>query len=161
MPVILFLRPRSGTSFPSRDDAARRPTHPAKRRPAYPTQVMERSPDQPCPCTTPDINRTSSRRASISELRRDQSSTSPSYARFHALRNLLRDAYLELLNDTAAGRELGANEASLRMRRDLLFTLVEGAVLTRRGDPSRSTAELAQATADVALRIAGVAVGRV
>ncbi|MCX5410167.1 hypothetical protein OHA37_00085 [Streptomyces sp. NBC_00335] len=65
------------------------------------------------------------------------------------------------MNDTAAGRELGANEASLRMRRDLLFTLVEGAVLTRRGDPSRSTAELAQATADVALRIAGVAVGRV
>ncbi|MFZ3491756.1 TetR/AcrR family transcriptional regulator [Streptomyces sp. 5.8] len=83
------------------------------------------------------------------------------YARFHTLRNHLREAYLELLNDTAAGRELGADEASLRMRRDLLFTLVEGAVLTRRCDPTRSTAELAQATADAALRIAGVAVARV
>lgn len=79
------------------------------------------------------------------------------YARFHGLRDHLREAYLDLLKETAASRELGADEASLKLRSDLLFTLVEGAVLTRRCDPRRSTAELAQATADAALRIAGVA----
>ncbi|MGW7029128.1 helix-turn-helix domain-containing protein [Streptomyces xanthophaeus] len=83
------------------------------------------------------------------------------YARFHDLRGLLREAYLGLLKSTAAGRELGAVDASLRLRNDLVFTLVEGAVLARRCDPARPTADLAQATAHAALRIAGVETARV
>ncbi|WP_420834009.1 TetR/AcrR family transcriptional regulator [Streptomyces antarcticus] len=83
------------------------------------------------------------------------------YARFHELRKHLREAYLELLKATGAGCTPGADEASLRLRNDLMFTLVEGAVLTRRCDPARSTADLAQATADAALRIAGIDAARV
>ncbi|MGW7064945.1 helix-turn-helix domain-containing protein [Streptomyces sp. NPDC054904] len=83
------------------------------------------------------------------------------YARFHGLRESLRDVYLSLLRETAAERELGIKEASLRLRNDLVFTLVEGAVLARRCDPTRPTADLAQETADAALRIVGVHAARV
>ncbi|MFZ3551714.1 helix-turn-helix domain-containing protein [Streptomyces sp. 4.24] len=83
------------------------------------------------------------------------------HARFHLLRTQLREAYLELLKGTAAGRELGADEASLRLRNDLVFSLVEGAILARRCDLARSMADLAQATADAALRIVGVEGARV
>lgn len=78
------------------------------------------------------------------------------HTRFHNLREHLREAYLKLLENTAPGHELSSDQASLRLRNDLVFTLTESAVLAHRCAPGRSIAELADATADAALRIAGI-----
>ncbi|THA53141.1 TetR/AcrR family transcriptional regulator [Streptomyces sp. A1136] len=81
------------------------------------------------------------------------------FARFHDMREQLRDAYLELLESIASDSGLGVDGAALSLRNDLVFTLVEGAVLARRCDSARSTGDLAQATADAALRIVGLKTG--
>ncbi|MBO1331772.1 TetR/AcrR family transcriptional regulator [Streptomyces sp. VRA16 Mangrove soil] len=76
------------------------------------------------------------------------------FAGFHAVRDELKDAYRQLLADTAVGSTLVKGELGLRT--DLLFGLIEGVILVRRSDPDRSVAVFAAATADAALRIAGV-----
>ncbi|MGW6405182.1 TetR/AcrR family transcriptional regulator [Streptomyces sp. NPDC055134] len=73
---------------------------------------------------------------------------------FHTLRTELRSSYGELLSVTEAGSPLGAEELSLRT--DLVFGLTESVILIRRADPGRPPQALAEATADAALRVAGV-----
>ncbi|RFC77804.1 TetR/AcrR family transcriptional regulator [Streptomyces sp. AcE210] len=73
---------------------------------------------------------------------------------FHQVRTELKASYGELLADTEPGAALGAEELALRT--DLLFGLTESVILIRRADPARERAALAVATADAALRIAGV-----
>ncbi|MFE2727794.1 TetR/AcrR family transcriptional regulator [Kitasatospora sp. NPDC059327] len=75
------------------------------------------------------------------------------FAAFHRVRSELKDFYQELLAATAAGAALGA--AELTLRTDLLFGLTESVILIRRAD--RDPGALAVATADAALRVAGVA----
>lgn len=76
------------------------------------------------------------------------------FAGFHAVRAELKDAYRQLLADTTAGGALAKSELDLRT--DLLFGLIEGVILVHRSDPERSVSVFAEATADAALRIAGV-----
>ncbi|MFD5121125.1 TetR/AcrR family transcriptional regulator [Streptomyces sp. NPDC058385] len=73
---------------------------------------------------------------------------------FHRVRTELKASYGELLAGTEPGAALGAEELTLRT--DLLFGLTESVILIRRADPARDPAALAVATADAALRIAGV-----
>ncbi|MET7985131.1 MULTISPECIES: helix-turn-helix domain-containing protein [unclassified Streptomyces] len=76
------------------------------------------------------------------------------FAGFHAVRAELKDTYRQLLAATAAGGALAKSELDLRT--DLLFGLIEGVILVRRSDPQRPVPAFAEATADAALRIAGV-----
>ncbi|MHC3472042.1 TetR/AcrR family transcriptional regulator [Streptomyces sp. 7R007] len=76
------------------------------------------------------------------------------FAGFHAVRAELKDAYRQLLAATAAGGALAKSE--LELRTDLLFGLIEGVILVHRSDPERPVSAFAEATADAALRIAGI-----
>ncbi|MEU7123281.1 TetR/AcrR family transcriptional regulator [Streptomyces zaomyceticus] len=76
------------------------------------------------------------------------------FAVFHRLRAELKDSYAGLLAATEPGAALGPEERALRA--DLLFGLTESVILIRRADPARDSAALAAATADAALRVAGV-----
>ncbi|MFJ6389741.1 TetR/AcrR family transcriptional regulator [Streptomyces sp. NPDC091972] len=76
------------------------------------------------------------------------------FAGFHAVRAELKDAYRQLLAATAEGSALAKSE--LELRTDLLFGLIEGVILVRRSDPERPVPAFAAATADAALRIAGI-----
>ncbi|MFH8736389.1 TetR/AcrR family transcriptional regulator [Streptomyces sp. NPDC017964] len=73
---------------------------------------------------------------------------------FHQVRTELKASYGELLAGTEPGAALGAEELALRT--ELLFGLTESVILIRRADPARDASALAVATADAALRIAGV-----
>ncbi|WP_330329564.1 TetR/AcrR family transcriptional regulator [Streptomyces sp. NBC_00536] len=79
--------------------------------------------------------------------------------RFRRMRTELRDAYRALLRATAAGAALGRDAAGLALRNDLVFGLIEGVTLVHRSDPGRPVEAFAKATADAALRIAGVPLG--
>lgn len=76
------------------------------------------------------------------------------FAAFHRVRAELKDVYGQLLAATAPGTALDA--ADLTVRTDLLFGLTESVILIRRSAPGRDTTALAAATADAALRVAGV-----
>ncbi|MFK3728769.1 TetR/AcrR family transcriptional regulator [Streptomyces sp. NPDC088090] len=76
------------------------------------------------------------------------------FAGFHRLRSELKSAYTGLLSATAPGADLAPQELTLRA--DLLFGLTESVILIRRADPDRDPGALAGATADAALRVAGV-----
>jgi AcrR family transcriptional regulator len=76
------------------------------------------------------------------------------FAGFHAVRAELKDTYRQLLSATAAGGALAKTELDLRT--DLLFGLIEGVILVHRSDPQRPVSAFAEATADAALRIAGI-----
>jgi AcrR family transcriptional regulator len=76
------------------------------------------------------------------------------FAGFHAVRAELKDAYRQLLAATAAGGALAKSELDLRT--DLVFGLIEGVILVHRSDPERPVSAFAEATADAALRIAGI-----
>ncbi|MFD3584425.1 TetR/AcrR family transcriptional regulator [Streptomyces sp. NPDC058683] len=76
------------------------------------------------------------------------------FAGFHAVRAELKDAYRQLIAATAAGGGLAKGE--LELRTDLVFGLIEGVILIHRSEPERPVDEFARATADAALRIAGV-----
>ncbi|MER5774974.1 helix-turn-helix domain-containing protein [Streptomyces sp. NPDC002039] len=79
------------------------------------------------------------------------------FARFHRMRGELRDVYLELLFAASADTELVDDRDGLTLRNDLVFGLIEGVMLVRRSDPARPMVTFAEAAADAALRIAGVA----
>ena len=53
-----------------------------------------------------------------------------------------------------AGGALAKSELDLRT--DLFFGLIEGVILVHRSDPERPVSAFAEATADAALRIAGI-----
>jgi AcrR family transcriptional regulator len=76
------------------------------------------------------------------------------FAGFHAVRAELKDTYRQLLAATTAGGALVKSELDLRT--DLLFGLIEGVILVHRSDPERPVSAFAEATADAALRIAGI-----
>ncbi|MFF5145761.1 TetR/AcrR family transcriptional regulator [Streptomyces sp. NPDC013157] len=76
------------------------------------------------------------------------------FAGFHAVRAELKDAYRQLIADTAAGGALAKGE--LELRTDLVFGLIEGVILVHRSEPERPAREFARATAEAALRIVGV-----
>jgi AcrR family transcriptional regulator len=76
------------------------------------------------------------------------------FAGFHQVRADLKDAYGQLLAATGPGGELDKGE--LVLRTDLVFGLIEGVILVHRSDPERPVGAFAGATADAALRIAGV-----
>ncbi|WP_425265179.1 hypothetical protein [Streptomyces regalis] len=76
------------------------------------------------------------------------------FAGFHAVRAELEDGYRQLLAATTAGGALARSELDLRT--DLLFGLIEGVILVHRSDPERPVSVFAEATADAALRIAGI-----
>ncbi|MET9624605.1 MULTISPECIES: helix-turn-helix domain-containing protein [unclassified Streptomyces] len=76
------------------------------------------------------------------------------FAVFHRLRAELKDSYAGLLAATEPGATLGPEELALRA--DLLFGLTESVILIRRAGPGRDPVALAAATADAALRVAGV-----
>ncbi|MFK0112789.1 TetR/AcrR family transcriptional regulator [Streptomyces sp. NPDC091217] len=76
------------------------------------------------------------------------------FAGFRAVRAELKDAYRQLIAATAAGGALAKGE--LELRTDLVFGLIEGVILIHRSEPERRIDEFARATADAALRIAGV-----
>ncbi|WP_317447411.1 helix-turn-helix domain-containing protein [Streptomyces collinus] len=76
------------------------------------------------------------------------------FAVFHQVRAELKAAYGELLADTEPGAALTTEELALRT--DLVFGLTESVILVRRADPGRDPRVLAPATADAALRVAGV-----
>lgn len=81
----------------------------------------------------------------------------PRFGQFRRMREELRDSYRSLLDATSVGAELAGNEAGLTLRNDLVFGLIEGVMLIHRSDPARPVAAFANAAADAALRIAGVA----
>jgi AcrR family transcriptional regulator len=76
------------------------------------------------------------------------------FAGFHAVRAELKDTYRQLLAATEAGGALVKSE--LELRTDLVFGLIEGVILVHRSDPERPVSAFAEATADAALRIAGI-----
>lgn len=73
---------------------------------------------------------------------------------FHRFRRELKASYGELLAATEPGAALGTED--LAHRTDLLFGLTESVILIRRTGPDRDPQALASATADAALRVAGV-----
>ncbi|MEV6398815.1 TetR/AcrR family transcriptional regulator [Streptomyces sp. NPDC051907] len=75
---------------------------------------------------------------------------------FHRVRADLKAAYGALLAATGPGGAL--DEGELALRTDLVFGLIEGVILVHRSDPERPVEAFAAATADAALRIAGVGV---
>ena len=82
------------------------------------------------------------------------------FAPFRRMREELKDAYRALLGGTHVGAELAGDKAALALRGDLVFGLVEGVMLIHRADPARPVETFAEATADAALRIAGVTAPR-
>ena len=76
------------------------------------------------------------------------------FAGFHAVRAELKDAYRQLIAATDVGGTLAKGE--LELRTDLVFGLIEGVILVHRSEPDRPVSAFAEATADAALRIAGV-----
>lgn len=76
------------------------------------------------------------------------------FADFHRLRAELKSAYTGLLATTEPGAHLTPEELALRA--DLLFGLTESVILIRRAGPGHDPDALAGATADAALRVAGV-----
>lgn len=74
---------------------------------------------------------------------------------FRRVRAELKAAYGLLLAATPEGAALTKAERALRT--DLVFGLIEGVILVHRSDPRRSVARFAEATADAALRIVGIA----
>ncbi|MFB8400820.1 TetR/AcrR family transcriptional regulator [Streptomyces sp. NPDC055912] len=76
------------------------------------------------------------------------------FADFHRIRSALKSCYAELLAATEPGT--GLAEDDLALRADLLFGLTESVILIRRAEPARDPRTLAVATADAALRVAGV-----
>ncbi|MFI1652207.1 helix-turn-helix domain-containing protein [Streptomyces avidinii] len=82
------------------------------------------------------------------------------FTRFHRMRRELKDAYRVLLAGTRVGAELAGDRAGLTLRGDLVFGLIEGVMLVHRADPARPVVAFAEATADAALRIAGVGLPR-
>ncbi|MCX5402358.1 TetR/AcrR family transcriptional regulator [Streptomyces sp. NBC_00102] len=78
------------------------------------------------------------------------------FADFHRVRAELKSCYDELLAATDAGASLGPD--ALALHTDLVFGLTESVILIRRAesDPDRDPLALAVATADAALRVAGV-----
>ncbi|UUN25912.1 TetR/AcrR family transcriptional regulator [Streptomyces sp. FIT100] len=76
------------------------------------------------------------------------------FSGFHEVRADLKDAYGQLLAATEAGSALDKGELALRT--DLVFGLIEGVILVHRSDPERALSSFSSATADAALRIAGV-----
>ncbi|MFF3020267.1 helix-turn-helix domain-containing protein [Streptomyces sp. NPDC057939] len=81
----------------------------------------------------------------------------PRFGQFRGMRAELRDTYRTLLKGTSVGTELAGDKAGLTLRNDLVFGLIEGVMLIHRSDPARPPAAFAEAAADAALRIAGVA----
>ncbi|MGW6706171.1 helix-turn-helix domain-containing protein [Streptomyces sp. NPDC054956] len=79
------------------------------------------------------------------------------FAQFRLMRLELKDAYRALLDGTCVGAELAGDRAGLALRNDLVFGLIEGVMLIHRSDPARPVAAFAEATADAALRVAGIA----
>ncbi|WP_037636534.1 TetR/AcrR family transcriptional regulator [Streptomyces exfoliatus] len=77
------------------------------------------------------------------------------FAVFHRVRAELKSCYAELLAATESGAGLGPED--LVLRADLVFGLTESVILIRRAEPGRDPSTLATATADAALRVAGVA----
>ncbi|MEV6682410.1 helix-turn-helix domain-containing protein [Streptomyces erythrochromogenes] len=80
----------------------------------------------------------------------------PGFTRFRRMRRELKDAYRVLLGGTCVGAELAGDAQGLALRGDLVFGLIEGVMLIHRDDPARPVAAFAEATADAALRIAGI-----
>ncbi|MFJ4781381.1 helix-turn-helix domain-containing protein [Streptomyces sp. NPDC088762] len=78
------------------------------------------------------------------------------FAQFRRMRGELKNAYRSLLGGTAVGAELSGDKSGLELRNDLVFGLIEGVMLIHRADPGRPVAAFAEATADAALRVAGV-----
>ncbi|MFJ3726128.1 helix-turn-helix domain-containing protein [Streptomyces sp. NPDC090045] len=78
------------------------------------------------------------------------------FVQFRRMRAELKHAYRVLLGGTCAGAELAGDGAGLALRNDLVFGLIEGVMLIHRADPARPVGAFAEATADAALRIAGV-----
>ncbi|MET9324517.1 helix-turn-helix domain-containing protein [Streptomyces sp. NPDC003038] len=78
------------------------------------------------------------------------------FTRFRRMRGELKDAYRVLLAGTSVGTELAGDKAGLELRNDIVFGLIEGVMLIHRADPARPVKVFAHATADAALRIAGV-----
>ncbi|MEV6650578.1 helix-turn-helix domain-containing protein [Streptomyces sp. NPDC051219] len=76
------------------------------------------------------------------------------FAGFHRVRTELKEAYGQLLAATSPGAAL--DKDGLALRTDLVFGLIESVILIHRSDPDRPVAAFAEATADAALRIAGV-----
>lgn len=60
------------------------------------------------------------------------------------------------LGATPGGAELAGDRAALVLRNDLVFGLIEGVAVIHRYEPGRPVAAFAEATADAALRTAGV-----
>ncbi|MGX1881995.1 TetR/AcrR family transcriptional regulator [Streptomyces sp. NPDC055287] len=76
------------------------------------------------------------------------------FSGFRRVRSGLKGAYGQLLAATQACGQLGRGELALRT--DLVFGLIEGVILIHRSDPERPPGAFAEATADAALRIAGI-----
>jgi AcrR family transcriptional regulator len=76
------------------------------------------------------------------------------FAEFSRRRSELKEAYGRLLAMTEVCRSLDGSE--LALRNDLVFGLIEGVILIHRSDPERSVPAFASATADAALRVAGM-----
>lgn len=76
------------------------------------------------------------------------------FSGFRRVRSDLKDAYARLLAATKTCGALG--EGELALRTDLVFGLIEGVILIHRSDPGRAPEVFAAATADAALRIAGI-----
>ncbi|MGW5638497.1 TetR/AcrR family transcriptional regulator [Streptomyces sp. NPDC003832] len=97
-----------------------------------------------------------------------------SFADFHRIRSELKSCYGELLATIGPDREprtdekasvdekapaaekAPTDEEALALVTDLVFGLTESVILIRRADPGRDPRTLAEATADAALRVAGV-----
>ncbi|MCB5180423.1 TetR/AcrR family transcriptional regulator [Streptomyces antimicrobicus] len=78
------------------------------------------------------------------------------FLRFRRMRGELKDSYRALLGATGAAAELGGDAQALALRNDLVFGLIEGVILIHRSNPHRPLETFAEATADAALRIAGI-----
>lgn len=76
------------------------------------------------------------------------------FAEFSRRRSDLKEAYGRLLAMTEVCRPL--DEGELALRNDLVFGLIESVILIHRSDPERSVPAFAAATADAALRVAGM-----
>jgi AcrR family transcriptional regulator len=77
------------------------------------------------------------------------------FAGFDRVRLELKAAYAQLLAATEVGSAL--DKDALTLRTDLVFGLIESVILIHRSDPDRPAALFTAATADAALRVAGVA----
>lgn len=76
------------------------------------------------------------------------------FAGFSRMRGELKAAYGRLL--AAAKSSALWDEDELALRNDLVFGLIEGVILIHRSGPERPVPAFASATADAALRVAGV-----